>query len=179
MAKGRKNAATLTCPKTAGRSGTRTGSTRHVRGAHLVPASWAEPLCSQDGMIRLGLPQRPFWSWHRYRFNSALLFDFATFMVHALYGTLAMTDAAGDLIQLFVAPWPQTSNDPSNAPVGLWVQVYWEIDRFSKDCPPKETSLVHVISTYGISQILPAILQGVDQNYLCITSVIDTRDESG
>ena len=40
----------------------------------------------EDDQIR---PKRPFWSWHRNHFGGALLFNVATFILPALYSTLA------------------------------------------------------------------------------------------
>ncbi|RYP14907.1 hypothetical protein DL765_006049 [Monosporascus sp. GIB2] len=75
--------------------------------------------------------------------------------------------AQDDLVGLF--SWP------SNDLVDSWVRVYTKIDPYSNDCPPSGTSLVHVMSRYGILGPLIAILQRGDQ----VTSGIDTRDDDG
>ena len=59
----------------------------------------------------------------------------------------------------------------SNALVESWVRVYRIMDRHSNDCPPEGTSLVHVMSKYGVSGLLSAILQMVDT-----TMYIDAKD---
>ncbi|KAK0623161.1 nacht and ankyrin domain-containing protein [Immersiella caudata] len=61
---------------------------------------------------------------------------------------------------------------PSNNLIELWVRIYQAIDRYSDDCPPKRTSLLHVASRYGIFGLVTASLQSTDQ----ITTVIDVMD---
>ncbi|KAL8407763.1 hypothetical protein RB594_006559 [Gaeumannomyces avenae] len=56
-----------------------------------------------------------------------------------------------DLLECFA--WP------SNALVDLWVRVYGILDRWSRDCPPGGTSLVHVASRHQVVGLLSIILQ--------------------
>ena len=72
-----------------------------------------------------------------------------------------------DLLTLFA--WP------SNHLVELWVRIYRVIDRYSGECPPEGTSLLHVISRYGVFGLVTAALQSTDQ----ITTVIDIMDNYG
>ena len=73
-----------------------------------------------------------------------------------------------DLLALFA--WP------SNDLVGLWARVYQKmIDRYSVDCPRKGTSLVYVVSRYGVFGILKVILQREGQGSVDV----DARDEDG
>ena len=72
-----------------------------------------------------------------------------------------------DLLTLFA--WP------SNHLVELWVRIYPVIDRYSDECPPEGTSLLHVISRYGVFGLVTAALQSTDQ----ITTVIDIMDDNG
>ena len=70
-----------------------------------------------------------------------------------------------DLLALFA--WP------SNDLVGLWARVYQTIDSDSYDCPPEGTSLVHVVSRYGVFGILMLILQRADEAKVDV----DARDK--
>jgi hypothetical protein len=71
-----------------------------------------------------------------------------------------------DLLELF--SWP------SNALVELWVRMYERIERNSNDCPPRGTSLIHVMARYAVLGPLTAILQRADQ-----TTEIDAKDDYG
>ena len=62
---------------------------------------------------------------------------------------------------------------PSEALLHRWVQVYRIIDRYSGDCPPKGTSLVHVMSRYGVLGPLTVILQRTDR------IAADAKDKKG
>jgi hypothetical protein len=73
----------------------------------------------------------------------------------------------GDLLELFA--WP------SNGLVESWVRVYRIIDRYSGDCPPEGTRLVHVASRYGIFGLLTVILQREDQ----VSIDVDAKDDNG
>ena len=55
------------------------------------------------------------------------------------------------------------------------MRVYQTIARYSDDCPPKGTSLVHVVSRYGIFGLLTVILQREDHASI----EADVRDEDG
>lgn len=80
------------------------------------------------------------------------------FLPYATTSWIAHTkqgDAKGvpqeDLLELFA--WP------TDALMELWVRAYYIIDKFSYDCPPRGTSLVHVMSMYQILGPLRVILQ--------------------
>ncbi|KAI7759139.1 hypothetical protein LZL87_014346, partial [Fusarium oxysporum] len=60
-----------------------------------------------------------------------------------------------DLLEYFTGP--------SNTLTERWVHIYRILDRFSKDCPPEETSLIHVLSRYGVAGALGVILGRADQ----------------
>ena len=64
---------------------------------------------------------------------------------------------------------------PSDTFVESWVRVYRIMDPYSDACPPKGTSLVHVVSRYGVFGLLTAILQRIGQ----ITIDTDNKDETG
>ncbi|KAH8744343.1 Het-eN, partial [Hyaloscypha sp. PMI_1271] len=72
-----------------------------------------------------------------------------------------------DLLELFA--WP------SSDLVELWVRVYGIIKKYSGDCPPEGTSLVHVMSKYQVVGLLKTILQRADQ----IGTDINTKDSLG
>ncbi|KAH7134389.1 ankyrin repeat-containing domain protein [Dactylonectria macrodidyma] len=52
---------------------------------------------------------------------------------------------------------------PSNTLIERWVRIYRILERYSDDCPPEGTSLVHVMSRYGVAGALWAILERADQ----------------
>ncbi|KAG7415553.1 Protein TANC2 [Fusarium oxysporum f. sp. rapae] len=60
-----------------------------------------------------------------------------------------------DLLEYFAGP--------SNTLMERWVRIYWILDNVSPDCPPEGTSLVHVMSRYGVAGTLGAILGRTDQ----------------
>jgi len=72
-----------------------------------------------------------------------------------------------DLLALFA--WP------SNHLVELWVRIYQAIDPYSDECPVNRTSLLHVISRYGVFRLVTTTLQSTDR----ITTVIDVMDGGG
>jgi len=60
----------------------------------------------------------------------------------------------------------------SNNIIKLWVRIYQATDRYSDDCPPKGTSLLHLVSRYGVLGLATATLHSTDQT----TTVIDVMD---
>ncbi|KAK3371759.1 hypothetical protein B0T24DRAFT_579192, partial [Lasiosphaeria ovina] len=72
-----------------------------------------------------------------------------------------------DLLALFA--WP------SNNLIEIWVRIYQAIYGYSNDCPPKGTSLLHVVSRYGVLGLVAATLHSIDQ----ITTVLDVMDDRG
>ena len=56
-----------------------------------------------------------------------------------------------ELLELFA--WPSNLME-------TWVYIYRVIDRYPDHCPPSGTSLVHILSRYGILGPLTAILRG-------------------
>ncbi|KAJ4175643.1 hypothetical protein NW767_015719 [Fusarium falciforme] len=60
-----------------------------------------------------------------------------------------------DLLEYFAGP--------SNTLVELWVRIYRILERYSDDCPPEGTSVVHVMSRYGVAGALGTILERADQ----------------
>lgn len=53
---------------------------------------------------------------------------------------------------------------PSEPLFKLWVQTYGIIDRYSEDCPPGATSILHIVSRYQLIGPLQVILQGKGQH---------------
>ncbi|KAH7176285.1 hypothetical protein EDB81DRAFT_897484 [Dactylonectria macrodidyma] len=51
----------------------------------------------------------------------------------------------------------------SNTLVERWLRIYRVLKKYSNDCPPEGTSLVHVMSRYGVTGALGAILKRADQ----------------
>ena len=106
--------------------------------------------------------------------NRSTTYDDFTFLRYATTSWVAHTqqcDARSvpqeDLLALFA--WP------SHHLVELWVRIYQAIDRYSNECPVNGTSLLHVISRYGVFGLVTTTLQITDQ----ITTVIDVMDEYG
>ncbi|KAH7109509.1 hypothetical protein EDB81DRAFT_849326 [Dactylonectria macrodidyma] len=66
-------------------------------------------------------------------------------------------------------------NWPSEALVQLWVRVYGIISPYSDNCPPKGTSMVHIVSRYQLIGPLRVILQRADRG----KADVDARDEDG
>ncbi|KAF9767409.1 hypothetical protein IL306_000040, partial [Fusarium sp. DS 682] len=60
-----------------------------------------------------------------------------------------------DLLEYFTGP--------SNTLMERWVCIYGIFKGFSDDCPPEGTSLVHVMSRYGVAGALGVILGRADQ----------------
>ncbi|KAH6981804.1 hypothetical protein BKA56DRAFT_549653 [Ilyonectria sp. MPI-CAGE-AT-0026] len=72
-----------------------------------------------------------------------------------------------DLLEYFT--WP------SNIFVERWVRIYGILEKYSKDCPLEGTSLVHIMSSYGVVGALGTILERTDQ----IGINIDSKDSYG
>ncbi|KAJ4183501.1 hypothetical protein NW759_017070, partial [Fusarium solani] len=67
----------------------------------------------------------------------------------------AISISQEDLLEYFAGPL--------NTLMERWVRVYRILERFSDDCPPEGTSLVHVMSRYGVIGALWAILERAEQ----------------
>ncbi|KAM6516691.1 hypothetical protein FALCPG4_014865 [Fusarium falciforme] len=72
-----------------------------------------------------------------------------------------------DLLEYFAGP--------SNALMERWVRVYRILGTYSDDYPLEGTSLVHVMSRYGVAGALGAILERADQ----VGINIDAKDSDG
>ncbi|EXA53699.1 hypothetical protein FOVG_01432 [Fusarium oxysporum f. sp. pisi HDV247] len=73
----------------------------------------------------------------------------------------------GDLLEYFAGP--------SNTLMKRWVRIYRTLEIYSDDCPSEGTSLVHVMSRYGVAGALWAILRRADQ----VGINIDAEDSQG
>ncbi|KAL8307083.1 hypothetical protein RB593_005802 [Gaeumannomyces tritici] len=62
---------------------------------------------------------------------------------------------------------------PSEALLERWVRIYEMLGKYSNDCPVKGTSLVHILSEYGMAGALGVILRKGDH------IIIDTKDGNG
>jgi ankyrin repeat protein len=60
-----------------------------------------------------------------------------------------------DLLEYFTGP--------SNTLMERWVHIYRILDKFSKDWLPEDTSLIHILSRFGVSRALGGILGRADQ----------------
>ena len=103
--------------------------------------------------------------------RSTTYYDF-TFLRYATTSWVAHTqqcDARSvpqeDLLALFA--WP------SHHLVELWVRIYRAINRYSNECPVNGTSLLHVLSRYGVFGLVTTALQSTDQT----TTVINIMDD--
>ncbi|KAH7268708.1 hypothetical protein B0J15DRAFT_510518 [Fusarium solani] len=72
-----------------------------------------------------------------------------------------------DLLEYFAGP--------SNTLVERWVRIYRMLGTYSDDYPLEGTSLVHVMSRYGVAGVLWAILERADQ----VGINIDAKDSEG
>ncbi|KAF9784163.1 hypothetical protein IL306_008316 [Fusarium sp. DS 682] len=72
-----------------------------------------------------------------------------------------------DLLEYFAGP--------SNTLIERWVCIYRILAIYSNDCPLEGTSLVHVMSRYGVAGALWAILKRADK----VSSNIDAKDSDG
>ncbi|KAL8365148.1 hypothetical protein RB595_004117 [Gaeumannomyces hyphopodioides] len=103
---------------------------------------------------------------HELRDFAFLHYATTSWVAHAKHGDKKNVPQ-DDLLECFA--WP------SNALVDLWVRVYKILNRYSRDCPPGGTSLVHVASRYQVVGLLSAILQRADK----IGTEIDIGDGEG
>ncbi|KAG6980589.1 Ankyrin repeat domain-containing protein 50 [Fusarium oxysporum f. sp. conglutinans] len=72
-----------------------------------------------------------------------------------------------DLLEYFAGP--------SNTLMERWIWIYRILEKYSTDCPPEETSLVHVLSRYGVVGALRTILEKADK----VGINIDGKDSDG
>ncbi|RTE69552.1 hypothetical protein BHE90_016067 [Fusarium euwallaceae] len=72
-----------------------------------------------------------------------------------------------DLVEYFAGP--------SNTLMERWVRIYGILQRYSNDRPLEGTSLVHVMSRYGVAGVLRAILERAEQ----VGIYIDASDSHG
>ncbi|EXA30996.1 hypothetical protein FOVG_17681 [Fusarium oxysporum f. sp. pisi HDV247] len=72
-----------------------------------------------------------------------------------------------DLLEYFTGP--------SNTLMEHWVRIYGLLERYSDDCLPEGTSLVHIMSMYGVAGALGVILGRADQ----VGINIDGKDSDG
>ncbi|KAL9570478.1 hypothetical protein ACKAV7_005409 [Fusarium commune] len=86
-------------------------------------------------------------------------FPFLFYAITSWVAHVKQSDASSvpqeDLLEYFTGP--------SNTLMERWVHIYRILDKFSKDRPPEETSLIHVLSRYGVTGALGAILGRADQ----------------
>ncbi|KAH7215370.1 ankyrin repeat-containing domain protein [Fusarium oxysporum] len=72
-----------------------------------------------------------------------------------------------DLLEYFAGP--------SNTLMERWVRIYGLLERHSDDCVPEGTSLIHVMSRYGVVGALRTILERADK----VGINIDSKDSDG
>ncbi|KAK2133979.1 hypothetical protein NOF04DRAFT_1137178, partial [Fusarium oxysporum II5] len=72
-----------------------------------------------------------------------------------------------DLLEYFAGPL--------NTLMERWVRIYRRLEKYSNNCLPERTSLVHVMSRYGVAGALQAILERADQ----VGINIDAKDLHG
>ncbi|KAH7478382.1 hypothetical protein FOMA001_g9748 [Fusarium oxysporum f. sp. matthiolae] len=108
-------------------------------------------------------------SYESYRLRT--VFPFLQYATTSWVAHVKQSDAEGipqeDLLKYFTGPL--------NNLIERWVHIYWILDQFSTDCPRKGTSIVHVMSRYGVAGALGAILKRADQ----VGSNIDVKDSHG
>ncbi|KAH7175768.1 hypothetical protein EDB81DRAFT_22618 [Dactylonectria macrodidyma] len=104
-----------------------------------------------------------------YRLTSE--FPFLHYATTSWVAHTKQSDARGilqeDLLEYFAGP--------SNTLVERWVRIYRILARYSYDCPPEGTNLVHVMSRYGVAGALWVILERADQ----VGINIDAKDSDG
>ncbi|RKL08731.1 hypothetical protein BFJ70_g16744 [Fusarium oxysporum] len=104
-----------------------------------------------------------------YRLKSK--FPFLHYATTSWVAHMKQSDARGvpqeDLLKYFAGPL--------NALVERWVPIYRIIEEYSDDCPPEGTSLIHIMSRYGVAGALWAILKKADQ----IGININAKDSNG
>ncbi|EGU82782.1 hypothetical protein FOXB_06703 [Fusarium oxysporum f. sp. conglutinans Fo5176] len=98
-------------------------------------------------------------------------FPFLHYVTTSWVAHMKQSDARGvsqmDLLDYFA--WP------SNALVERWVRIYRILETYSRDCPTEGTSLVHVMSRYGVAGALWVILERAVQ----VGINIDAKDSDG
>ena len=66
---------------------------------------------------------------------------------------------------------------PSDDLVRQWAKTYTKRDRYSENCPPTETTILHIISTHGLLGPLSAALISIDNGNVQVKA--DSKDNSG
>jgi hypothetical protein len=64
---------------------------------------------------------------------------------------------------------------PSSDLLQRWVRIYQVIDRYSSECPPEGTTLLHIASSYNLISFLSAILESLGNSDINI----DSKDMAG
>ncbi|KAM5349338.1 hypothetical protein ACJ41O_005843 [Fusarium nematophilum] len=105
----------------------------------------------------------------RYRLRSK--FPFLHYAITSWVAHMKQSDARSvpqdDLLEYLAGP--------SNTLIERWVRIYRTLEGYSGDYPPEGTSLVHVMSRYGVAGTLWAILERADQ----VGINIDRKDSRG
>ncbi|KAK3312784.1 ankyrin repeat-containing domain protein [Apodospora peruviana] len=133
---------------------------------------WRHSACLCPTFLSLTTSQsapRLSFSFRHNAVDRSTTYDDFTFLRYATTSWVAHTqqcDARSvsqeDLLALFA--WP------SNHLVELWVRIYRAIDRYTNECPVNGTSLLYVISRYGVFGLVTTTLQ---------STVIDVTDDHG
>ncbi|KAF9781969.1 hypothetical protein IL306_012090, partial [Fusarium sp. DS 682] len=87
-------------------------------------------------------------------------------MSHIVLGKEAETSPRG-LLDLL--GWPRDSL------IELWVHTYQQLEPVTADCPRSGTKLIHVISRYGLAELLSCLLQEYGQS----GALVDIQDSWG
>ena len=66
---------------------------------------------------------------------------------------------------------------PSDDLVRQWAKTYYKLNRYSRNCPSTETTILHIISTYGLISPLSAALISIDDGN--IQAKADSKDDLG
>ncbi|KAH7175771.1 hypothetical protein EDB81DRAFT_836086 [Dactylonectria macrodidyma] len=108
-------------------------------------------------------------SHERYRLRSK--FPFLHYATTSWVAHTRQSDARSvpqeDILEYFAGPL--------NTLMERWVRIYRILEEYSDDCPPKGTSLVHVMSRYGVAGALWAILERAGQSGININA----KDSNG
>ncbi|KAH7218862.1 CNH domain-containing protein [Fusarium oxysporum] len=53
---------------------------------------------------------------------------------------------------------------PRNALIQCWERTYRQIEPYAPDCPPRRTKLIHIVSKYGLAELLTCLLRDCDES---------------